>query len=1362
MKVRTPLLYFIFTLLFVLTFTALIWPFIHLEDKIRDYALNYIDDYYKGEVYIRSVELGWFSLSFDGVEFYDSDERYAVQLDEVHIRYNPFKYFTGGFNPFSTITSVSIQRPNFDLRLFGDGQKSESKLDSLALNWENIRKLPDYVWLRQIDINGARLRLITNPTRSILVFNNLDGRLISEKAGHYAGLLMIPNDETASAARLEMKVDAGEEFLRSRFTANLNDITVGSQYGMPDSICILLDSLDTRFDFNIEGNKDFLNGFINIYTISTVKNAQTLIRGDSIKVLVDDWRLTVRPTRFTGLQGNWTMQATTPDLRQPKLDLRVSAYSQDCSNLPADLGISDWVTLSGQYNVQIIASGSLFRPKVRLSSKVENATIQNRTLDNIRLTGKWENNELDIEEFSFQTQEGEVVSRSKVTPNFKDGIYSGTFSWEGILPSLKEALPGKLDAQFSAEKKLYSVWGSWQPDSVGAPPISMLMEYFPPEGRLTAELSTAGGLSYSNLVVTDLGKTPHFSLKVDNPIPIFQTIFPGFKNEQTDAMYLTGNFEGTPDSLTSKFELLYPPAGSRFQFDGTAHIASNRDVTYVGDLVFQQANTAPLLGEVEMDYHDGQLTLHDLVLDDAITLKGMFDLKKQQLGMTELIISNWDISRGLTFLFPDFAEHVAGIIDGRLEIYGPVKSPNMMLNLYASRGRYKGQSDFWGVLAARFEDNVVHLEELNVGQSLASLMTAEGSIDTKKKLIDVNFVSDRADVADVLKLTGGNPLRVSGPVKFNARIFGDLKDPDISANLKIESGKIDKIPIQSLKAIAEKSESTNNQLKLLDLQLVQDQDLAISGEGLLPFMGTPLDLRASLTGNILKIPHLIENSILESSGNGKVEVHLKSSESGLNFENARFTLNGGHMRFSDVVNEINNINADFRLEENRVKIYDFSGVVEGQRFKIDNHFNNAADSSSQKHLYFPSINLDLGIITLNTQGRGVFATIPSLMVKGSMGYFRFEGRQSGEQFTIAGPIDNLHLDGTIYVSKTIVTYPFISTGKEPSAFVRGFLATLSAATWNIQVIPERDNRYVREIKSESEYQLLEGMSDLFTTVDVDLTVDPALSSLQILGIIDAESFRMLGSLVSNRGSIDYLDLNFKVDRFTVEFDEHDPLPWVEGRGEAVYLDSLGQTHDVFLTMYVIDPVTGEREKRGRWGDVVFVLEDEAGNSQEQILAAMGYSPGQFTDKFTELSGELVSNAVLRRWIRPIERELESWLKVDFIRLEPTIAQHLFETEVLGVQPGATSNISWGSYYLSDSQLSIGKYFTDDMFIIYTGVYESAIDAQNERRSGFLHRWSLEYRLRPISRNLVLELGYEYDSLEQLRDRDVNLRYWILF
>ena len=91
-----------------------------------------------------------------------------------------------------------------------------------------------------------------------------------------------------------------------------------------------------------------------------------------------------------------------------------------------------------------------------------------------------------------------------------------------------------------------------------------------------------------------------------------------------------------------------------------------------------------------------------------------------------------------------------------------------------------------------------------------------------------------------------------------------------------------------------------------------------------------------------------------------------------------------------------------------------------------------------------------------------------------------------------------------------------------------------------------------------------------------------------------------------------------------------------------------------------------------------------------------------------------------------------------------------------------SQIGWGAYMFRQSQLTVGKYLTDDLFLSYTGLWKTGINAANERHFGFLHRWNFDYRIRPVSGNLVLTFGYEYDSLERLKDRMVALRYTFIF
>ncbi len=756
------------------------------------------------------------------------------------------------------------------------------------------------------------------------------------------------------------------------------------------------------------------------------------------------------------------------------------------------------------------------------------------------------------------------------------------------------------------------------------------------------------------------------------------------------------------------------------------------------------------------------MSLKNIELDDAIFGSGSVDFGTGEFGLTELQVFKWDISRGVQLFAPELATRLGGIIDGRVEIYGPLDNPYASINFYASRGHFNDQTDFWAVFSADYVEKSLNIKEFNIGRGVLSLLTVSGAGAADGSDINFNIASNGVDVSQVVRLAGFETNLFGGLLTLDASVKGSAANPEISVSARINSGYFYKAPFEKLEAEVFIDSSTSGVPVIERLLLTQSDDLVIRGEGSIPINSTPAKFSITLEGNVLKIPNLIERTILKSSGEGRIFLEMTSGADGLRLENAEFVIHNGYMKLPDVVKEIEGIEADIHLEGNRVVINDLSGTVDRQKFRFDNFFIEDSDSASFDHLYFRSVDLDVGILTIETEGRGLYAHIPALMIPGSMGYFRFNGKEDAENFLFAGPVDNITIQGKLNISRTILTFPFPEGQRSPSPFARGVLKVLKAADWDIDVIPERDNRYVRQISSDVRTLFLEGMSDLFTTIDINLNINAALSHLKLLGNIDRGNFRSQGTLVSTRGTIEYLDLKFNVDQFTADFDEHDPLPWVEGRGQTVYIDSLGQTRNIYLKLYVVDPVTGERTLRGRWGDFIFILEDDAGSSQEQILASMGYSPEQITDKMTALSSQMISDAVLRRWIRPIERELESVLNVDFIRLQPAIAKHFFETQVFGITTGPEGELDWGAYFLNQSQLSVGKYITDDIFVTYTGLWESALDAQNERHSGVIHRWRVEYRILPISKRLTLDFGYEYDSLEQLRDREIKLRYSILF
>jgi hypothetical protein len=182
----------------------------------------------------------------------------------------------------------------------------------------------------------------------------------------------------------------------------------------------------------------------------------------------------------------------------------------------------------------------------------------------------------------------------------------------------------------------------------------------------------------------------------------------------------------------------------------------------------------------------------------------------------------------------------------------------------------------------------------------------------------------------------------------------------------------------------------------------------------------------------------------------------------------------------------------------------------------------------------------------------------------------------------------------------------------------------------------------------------------------------------------------------------------------------------------------------------------------------FVLEDQEGSSQEQVLTALGYEASQLGERATAIGAGGVDRAVIRRWLRPIERDIARFLGLDILQIDPSITENLIRTNSPEENPQQTlTNPTSAADYLRASSLKVGKYIAPNLFVSYTGQlggdprYQTVEDAQ-AGRVGLLQSWDIEYRVRPISPNLVLQGGWQYDNVEDQDNRSMRLKYTIVY
>lgn len=210
---------------------------------------------------------------------------------------------------------------------------------------------------------------------------------------------------------------------------------------------------------------------------------------------------------------------------------------------------------------------------------------------------------------------------------------------------------------------------------------------------------------------------------------------------------------------------------------------------------------------------------------------------------------------------------------------------------------------------------------------------------------------------------------------------------------------------------------------------------------------------------------------------GELAVEITQRDGRIGLAGASLSLHDGRIRPPEVVSEIDNIQADIRVEGNRFVIQNTSGDIDGQNFRIHSTFDSATPDSGLEHLYFSAFDVDMGKIVLETSGRGIHAHIPLLMPKGSKAFIELGGKNGGG-FVIAGPIERPLMRGTVTLSNLEFTFPFPpGKGGPLPRFVRGVLSVLNSARWDLDIIPERDNRYTHEIKALDSHTVLGDVSD---------------------------------------------------------------------------------------------------------------------------------------------------------------------------------------------------------------------------------------------------------------------------------------------
>lgn len=759
--------------------------------------------------------------------------------------------------------------------------------------------------------------------------------------------------------------------------------------------------------------------------------------------------------------------------------------------------------------------------------------------------------------------------------------------------------------------------------------------------------------------------------------------------------------------------------------------------------------------------------------DPVIKVNGSMDLNRKEIDSMLVTVRSFSIEHLVQALTATPDPQTGGKINARIQLAGNIRRPDLLIDSHLTAGVLYGKSGYWANLSVNTRDSLYALKEFDFGRGVDGLVRADGTYNRLNDDYKLVFAAQKVKIEKILGAILGAEGHLSGTSDFNVNIKGDKSSHNFLLNVTIDPGAVGPLSFDRLSSSMRISGDDFSKLLLeIDSLAVDWGDTRAHLRGTLPLTNrSEINISGEAEGRFPGLLPRLTSYVSNPSGSGTLKFNLAGTIAHPRIRDASFQLKDAGCTIHTIVSEIEGLNAEIAQDSSgRISISRLSGEVDGHSFRISNRFPDEGDST--KCIRFGDYNL--GIIGLETAEDGIWVVIPGLMRSAWGGYAVFSGKDGSGGFEFSGPAGKPMGRGLVRLHNATFTYPFIKDpNRKSSAFTQAVIRLLKRINWDAYLVPEWGCRYTKEISGLKDVPFFSAVRDLISSplfdidlkVYFDLIVDENPRGLHFTSSY-IDTLRINGELNSTRGSIEYLDMKFQPRKIGIIFNPAELDPLFYGTAATTVIDTNNIPREVRLMIYNASESDGtefgdKRSDRGRWKEISVEFEDDRGQSQEQILAMMGYNPENITAKLYGMGGTLVENVVpLRRWTHVIERRLERWLGVDQFDIEPAVARNLIEQQLYSNADTSLSGTESGRYLraLDQSQVTVGKYLTRDLYLSYTGLMQSGADAYNVTRLGMIHNWDVLLRLWKISPDLTINYRYKYDSLAELDDNSISIRY----
>jgi hypothetical protein len=853
------------------------------------------------------------------------------------------------------------------------------------------------------------------------------------------------------------------------------------------------------------------------------------------------------------------------------------------------------------------------------------------------------------------------------------------------------------------------------------------------DGALSASLGSADRTFAATVVIEEVFDAPDVRAEVALEGLAVDSLLPALSDVAHARLTGAVTARGPADSLfvDGEVALASETAGATVAVAG---LVSGPSDTNGGSLRLDVESRDATLRDVPVPFTTGvsltpeELALTDLMIANSFEGNVRVGLDEERVLRAGLVISEAGLPEVLKALTGASPQDADGLVFASVSVHGTVDDPVATAQLSVGAATVAGVQGLDASAVVEYRDDVIELSEFVMREGGRDVLTASGRA-TPGGTLEMSVSGDGIP---------GPMLAGSPGTRFDATIGigGTTADPTVDGRLTSSDGDFLGVPFDDYSA---RLTFADGLARVDPLVLEREGGYRATVVGTVPlglFRGEPEAHEGSLTvevdGNPLALLCEFTDVAGCGPGSGTLSAVLVGDGESVTVASARLEARAQRVYPAGLFERVDDVTVSLDVLDGAVVSGEATGRIDNGTMVVRSERGVVVDERELTSLTVGGV--DLGVLALRTDERGITANVPGLMLPDAFGRIALRGKEGSPSLYIAGPSDRPLLWGELEFSDLSFTYPFVDSDDGGG----GIGDLMGDAEWSLRMTAGRNLWYWRP--------------------DANLNVERG-GSLDFVGVPSQHTMCVSGSITSTRGTVTYLHTEFDVREFTVDFPSFCEQPRFSVDAETRVADGTA----IGLSMQLTDgaPVLAASGVTLDESALVLTSDSPDDNTPEKIMSKLQY--GVSYDlleeeeqaelerrRAVELIGTQIGLRVARPLLAPIESRIRRNLNLDLVRIDVDFVEHfLMQMDLWTASEGTAQYVP----FTANTRMILGKYISRDWMFSYLGVVEQYEEDIGETALGLRSELGIEYE---VSRNTSLSLRVAYDPALAGWDRRVTI------